>query len=191
MNRHIKGLAIVGCIFLSACGQSSARKEISAYYKIDSLFNSQIHELAGVPFSKAAIIDGKSENALVTFDTTAWKKELSMFAGLDINKAALVGAYEVTEETTSTGRSVSYNLKGPGDAGVQWIRLEQNAAGKVVKMEALFREENALYQNQRKLSANFGVVDGKSVLHAYRVEGFQKILMKDTVNYKIEASKAD
>ncbi len=189
MTNHLRKLSFFVLIAIFSCTQQSAKREINAYFDIDSLFMEQTYLLAGVPFSKSAVIDGKSETGHVTFDTTAWQKELAMYIGLDINKAALVGAYESSEEVTPAGKSVSYQLKQANDAGVQWIQLNQNKDGLVTGLEALFREENALYQNQRKLSATFNIENGKSVLQTYRIEGYQKILLKDTVNYTIVASR--
>lgn len=190
MKKHLQGLVLVTLIVSSSCTQQSAKREINAYFDVDSLFTDQVYLLDGVSFNKSAIIDGKSEKAQVIFDTTAWQKELAMYIGLDINKAALVGAYELTEEDTTTGKSISYRIKQPDEAGVQWMQVTQNTDGKVTGFEALFLEENALYQNQRKLSATFSIENGNSVLEAYRIEGYQKILLKDTVNYTIEATRS-
>lgn len=171
----------------SACNRQAERKVIKEYYDIDSLFLSQPPLLRDLSFIKSANIDDKTESSTVKFDTTGWKKELSMFLAMDINKAALVGAYEKSETATELGKNVSYNLKSGEEGGIKWIQLEQDSSGNVYLFKALFQEDNALYQNRRELTARFEVAEDQSVLSSYKVDGYQKIIMKDTVNYTIEA----
>lgn len=173
---------------ISACDQQAERKVINEYYDIDSLFLSQPPFLKDFSFTKSANIDDKAESSTVTFDTTGWKKELSMFLAMDINKAALVGLYEKSETTTEFGKNISYKLKPGEEGGVKWILLEQDSTGNVYLFKALFQEDNALYQNRRELTARFEIAEDQSVLSSYKVDGYQKIIMKDTVNYTIEAS---
>ena len=171
----------------SACDRQAERKMITEYYDIDSLFLSQPPLLKDLAFTKSANIDDKAESSTVKFDTTGWKKELAMFLAMDINKAALVGAYEKSETPTAIGKNISYKLKPGEDSGVKWIQLEQDSTGNVFLFKALFEEDNALYQNRRELTARFEVTEKRSVLNSYKVEGYQKIIMKDTVKYSIEA----
>ena len=171
----------------SACDRQAERKMINEYYNIDSLFLSQLPLLKDLTFTKSANINDKTESSTVKFDTTGWKKELSMFLAMDINKAALVGIYEKSETTTELGKNISYDLKPGAESGVKWIQLEQDSAGNVYLFKALFQENNALYQNRRELTARFKVAEDQSVLSSYKVDGYQKIIMKDTVNYTIEA----
>jgi hypothetical protein len=174
-------------IVLSSCESSSSAKKISAYFDVANLFNSQATLVLNTSFQKTASIDGENETKTVRFDSLEWTKELSMFANMDINKAVLVGAFDEEETTTETGRTVTYRKKPELEGGVQWIRLDYDGKGNVAAFSGLFREENALYQNMRELSATFSSREGMPTIEEYSIKGFQKILMKDTVNYEIEA----
>lgn len=183
-------LCVVG-LLLTGCGQQASRREINAYFDFRELFGSQVRALRDYSFEKSALIDGKSEAGTVQFDTTGWKKELSMFMDIDINKAALVGAYEEESETTAAGTMHTYTLKPGQEESVKWIKLEKDSEGKVQKVAAQIKEDNVLYHNQRELSAVFENTSGQPLLMAYRVKGYQKILTKDTVHYEIEARRAN
>lgn len=185
--RNISGVSITVLAMLAACTGQSTTRAIDAYYDVRGLFVSQAVRLQGAEFEKRALIDGKEETATVDFDSLEWTKELSMFINMDINKTALVGAYEMQSTPTSDGNLIRYSKKPGSDAGVQWIELMQNAKGQVVSFSGFFREENALYETQRELHADFAVSDGMPVMVTYSISGYQKILLKDTVTYTVSA----
>lgn len=175
-------------VFLGGCESSLSERKITAYYDIEGLFREQARLLQDKPILKAASIDDAREEKQLKFDSTSWAKELSMFVGMDINKTALVGAFEEGKSSAGNGQTITYTKKEGAETGVQWIKLEQDGSGNVVAFSGAFEEQNALYQNQRELFATFNVNKGISTISSYRITGYQKILMKDTVNYHIEAT---
>lgn len=175
-------------VFIGGCESSLSERKIRTYYDIEGLFRAQAKLLQGKTIVKAASIDDAKEEKQLKFDSTSWTKELSMFVGMDINKTALVGAFEEGQSSTGNGQIITYTKKEGAETGVQWIKLEQDESGNVVAFSGEFEEQNALYQNQRELFATFSVNNGASTISSYRITGYQKILMKDTVNYHIEAA---
>ena len=186
MRNIVIGSLMLG-VALSSCESSSSAKKISAYFDVAELFLSQAILIKNVSFEKSASIDSLIETKTLKFDSLEWTKELSMFINMDINKAVLVGAFSEEKTNSSDGSSVLYKKKPEVESGVQWMKLDYDSQGNVVAFSGRFEEENALYQNSRELSATFATQNGMSTLESYSIRGFQKILMKDTVNYQIEA----
>jgi len=186
MRNIVIGSLMLG-LALSSCESSSSAKKISAYFDVAELFLSQAKLIKNVSFEKSASIDSLTETKTLKFDSLEWTKELSMFINMDINKAVLVGAFSEEKTNSSDGSSVLYKKKPEVESGVQWMKLDYDSQGNVVAFSGRFEEENALYQNSRELSATFATQNGMSTLESYSIRGFQKILMKDTVNYQIEA----
>lgn len=179
------------CWMLTGCsGDAEDEDKIKDYYDVQSLFVGQPTLLRNFTFTKKANIDGQSEEKEVSFDSLGWSKELAMFANMDINKAAYLGAYEIEETTTENGKAISYKRKAGTVSGVVWMTVAFDHQGSPLRFSGLFQEQNALYQNERKLSADFVVHNGSAVLTNYTIKGYQKILMKDTVQYKIELKRA-
>ncbi len=179
------------CLMLAGCGGDAVEEDkIKAYYDVQLLFSEQSNLLGKFTFTKKANIDGQSEEKAVSFDSLGWSKELAMFANMDINKAVYVGAYEIEENATDRGKVISYKRKADTVSGVEWITVEFDQQGNPLRFCGLFLEQNALYQNERKLTADFALDNGKAVLSSYTIKGYQKILMKDTVQYKIELKRA-
>jgi hypothetical protein len=179
------------CLAMAGCsGGTENEDKIKTYFDVQSLFVGQPTLLRNLTFTKKANIDGQSEEKAVSFDSLGWAKELAMFANMDINKAVYVGAYEIEETKTEKGKEISYKRKPGTVSGVVWITVEFDKQGNPLRFSGLFQEQNALYQNERKLSADFALNNGKAVLSSYTIKGYQKILMKDTVQYKIELKRA-
>jgi len=179
------------CLVLTGCsGDAEDEDKIKAYYDVQSLFVGQPTLLRNSTFTKKANIDGQSEEKTVAFDSLGWSKELAMFANMDINKAAYVGAYDIEETNAEKGKVISYKRKAGTVSGVVWITVEFDQQNNPLRFSGLFQEQNALYQNERKLSADFAIHNGRAVLSNYTIKGYQKILMKDTVQYKIELKRA-
>jgi hypothetical protein len=186
MRNIIIGSLMLG-LALSGCESSSSATKITAYFDVAGLFTSQADRIVGTSFEKSASIDGLTETKTLKFDSLEWTKELSMFINMDINKAVLVGGFSEEKANSSDGSSVLYKKKPEVESGVQWMKLDYDSRGNVVAFSGRFEEENALYQNSRELFATFAAQKGVPTLESYRIKGFQKILMKDTVNYQIEA----
>ncbi len=186
MKKTICGILLLS-LSLGGCDSSSSGNKVSAYFDVAGLFAEQAKMMENIPFRKTASIDKQTEEKTLSFDSLEWTKELSMFINMDINKAVLVGAYEQESIPENKGSTIAYTKKSTIDAGVQSLKIALDNEGKVVGFYGLFEEENALYQNKRELSASFTVKNGKSHLASYTISGYQKILMKDTVNYQVSA----
>ena len=86
----------------------------------------------------------------------------------DSNSNLHVRSFEATETPVPFIRF--YYLDGPGD---------------VRKIEAAYYESNPLYTSRRDLLMEFEDVAGVRILHRYRIDGFQKISMADSVHYVV------
>jgi len=188
--KYVTWAIVPFCWLLTACsGQSTEEDKIKVYYDVQSLFSEQSNLLRNFAFIKKANIDGQSEEKTVSFDSLGWSKELAMFANMDINKGAYIGAYEIREDVTKTGKILVYERKPDAASEIDWVEVELDSEGLPLRFSGLFQEKNVLYQNKRKLSAEFVIENGRPLVSSYTIKGYQKILLKDTVRYQIESAR--
>jgi hypothetical protein len=163
------------------------------YYSIDSLVKAQVIFLPKVKaaVTKETLLDHQSA-AVVTFtprDTMLWSKELEVFAQLkDINKPINKGAYLVEDGLLDTQSNLKVKLfTGTPAQKVRWMKLYyHNVLSKLKKVEALFNEENPLYESSRILTMEFQELNNKTVLTSYSIVGGQKMFTADSVTFSIQ-----
>lgn len=167
-----------------SCTSSIKEKPINTYYDIDSLLNQQLSLLinADLSIEKQIFIDGEKELDTVSFDSLGWNNELAVFRIADINKPNLKGLYVATEERSADQTIWRYTTKKPS-LGIEYLLVYFSKDQQVKKIEARYNEDNALYTSERNLSLIFN--PKTKLLSSYTVEGSQKMIMKEAVNFKI------
>lgn len=160
------------------------------YFDLKGLIAEQINLLDSLnpTIQKEAIINGEAEVKTLQFDSAAWARELDLFIQADINKPNLRGSFEVNEENIpeqDTNVKI-YAAKDQKAIGIEYLKVTRQE-GNLTRIETLYTETNALYNTFRKLELFFDTAGNGSRLSAYRVEGRQKMVLKDTVFYTISA----
>jgi hypothetical protein len=168
-----------------------SEREPAAFYPIDSLVREQVLHLAEIQAGlfKEALLSGKTDTVkYIPADTAAWMKELEIFRKLnEINKPVNKGNYEVSDglidpESNLTVKAFTSLRELP----VVYLKIYyQGRITKPRKIEALYDEENFLYESSRILSMHFEQIDNKTVLTAWSIKGGQHMIFGDSVTFYI------
>jgi len=163
----------------------------ATFYPIDSLVRAQVLHLTGIRATlfKEALLGGSTDTIQYTpEDTVAWMKELEIFSKLnEINKPVNKGSYEVSDglidpESNLTVKAFTSLRELP----VVYLKVYyQGRITKPRKIEALYDEENLLYESSRILSMHFQQIDNKTVLTSWSVKGGQDMIFGDSVSFYI------
>ncbi|MEL6534709.1 MAG: hypothetical protein AAFQ98_04820 [Bacteroidota bacterium] len=191
--KHLKSLRPLGAVLfglLAGCqpGQSDTQTE-KIYFDITGFLNTQVEELSSTSpqLNKSTQLGEDSDQFSSTPMKADWDQEFRFFFELDINQPILLDQYTTSEETEMAGEVTRYSLKEESGNGVQWLEVVEKE-GTVSQISAFTIDKNALYATQRQLSMNFDAVGGKPQMTDYSVRGFQKMVLKDTVNYSIQGT---
>ena len=184
---HVVRLTLLfAIVFLSSCSQSGPTGSKS-FYDIDSLVNLQIDWLHGYTLNKAVEIDNKREETSFVPDHTQWVNELEIFRQLDqLNKASFRDAYVVTDTRDTNSNLMVREIKANRPVPVSLVRFYYlRTPDDLRKIEAEWTEENALYVNSRSMTMELERFNDVHLVHRYRIEGVQKMVMSDSVHFVI------
>lgn len=166
---------VIGLLSCNESGEKALR--VNEYFNLDSLLDNQIELLAksSLKLNKQAILDGELEEEIFDPDTTRLKDEFKIFREFDLNKTNYVGAYEIKK----TGNQVRYELKPDQKSPVKYLEIVSDDEG-IYRIEGLFFEDKEIFKHKREIRVEFS--DG--LVSAYSIEGFQDMVMKDTVQFQ-------
>lgn len=129
-----------------------------------------------VKLTKEVWLDEKSELLTLTPDTAAWKKEFDFLNEINPNQPEYTGAFNIL---SSSEDQLILALKEGEKPPLQELSLTKKGENRVLKARVL--EEKQLFTLEKSISVVFE--DGK--IQKYRIEGYQKILLKDTARFRI------
>jgi hypothetical protein len=179
-------------IVLCSCENSTSESAI--YYPFDSLVEQQIRFLMerNVLVTKVATLD--NEESRISFtppDSSAWLKELGIFQRLNIiNKPINKGGYDVEDGLRDSKSNLKIKLfRSKTDLPVEYLKIYyKNSLNNIHRIESKYKEDNSMYAGTRYLVMEFEDVNGTMILHSYAIEGGQKMLLGDTVTYRVNTS---
>ena len=180
----------VACVvLLFSCNRQNLKYDKS-YFDFDSLVNNQVQQIASAKARviKKTFLNGKNDSTILLPDTTHWKHELDAFQQLDvINKPLFKGNYQAINQEDDHSkllvRSFTTKMKSP----VPEVKFfYQDGYMKLKRIESVFNESNVLYSTSRKLTLEFEEQQGMAMISKYRVQGFQKMILSDSVKFSIE-----
>jgi hypothetical protein len=181
-------LIVLGLIgFLVSCSED---KKTAALYPVDSLLNAQARYLAEkkAVLKKVVNLSGKEEEvSLSPKDITAWRNELEAFTALDvINKPINRRYYSIEDLSDSRSNLKVKSFATKEDLPVRFIKIYYyKEPNKLRRLEAQFKESNSLYNSSRNLAMDFQQFGDTIVLTSYNIVGGQKMLLDDSVQYRI------
>lgn len=187
MRRVILVLAVA----IAACTQKAetVSNPKTAFSNMDSLVDAQLNLLkkSKPELHKLVEKDGKTEEVKFVPDSAEWANELNMFRQLDmVNKASFRDAYVVTDARDTNSNLKVREVKASRPVPVSSIRYYYlNDLKDLRRIEASWSEENAIYDNTRRLTMEFGKSGGSKVLQRYRIEGSQKMSLSDSIHFVI------
>lgn len=182
---------LLGALFtlLVSCNRENLKYD-KPYFDFDSLVNNQVQQIASAKASliKKTFLKGKRDSTILLPDTAQWKHELNAFQELDIiNKPLFKGNYQSKDQEDDHSnllvRSFVTKMKSP----VPEIKFfYQDGNMKLKRIESVFNESNVLYSTSRKLTLEFEEQQGSAMISKYKVQGFQKMILSDSVAFSIE-----
>lgn len=184
---NICAAVIVGFVLLSC----ESEKPPAAFYPIDSLVSGQVKYLTSIKAGlvKEALLEGRNDTlTYVPKDTLQWEKELEVFRKLDdINKPINAENYTVTDGLLDRGSNLTVKAyETQRELPIVYLKIYyQGNIEKPRKIEALYDEQNLLFQSARLLTMHFQQVGSKTVLTSYSVKGGQKMMFGDSVAFYI------
>ena len=180
----------VFCALIS-CGnsQNPAVMQITPYYNVDSLIRSQVALLDSTrpSLEKYAWLEDEPDTITFSPDSAEWGRELEIFLQIDLNKPVLRDAYTVSNETGSEGEKiVAYIAKEAKDVQVDTLELYFQG-DRLRKIEGSYRDNSILFDTFRKVVLQFEDFEDAVRVRAYQIDGAQKMILQDTVRYRIDA----
>jgi hypothetical protein len=175
-------------VFTTACSEKKAVGSKS-FFNIDSLISFQVEHLKGrYELNKLVAIDGQEEHTRFVPDSIQWANELEIFRQINqVNKAAFRDAYVVSESRDTNSNLTVREVKAQGeDTPVSMVRFFYlRDPGDIRKIEATLFEENPLYVTTRNLILEFEPANSIHLVQRYRIEGLQKMVMNDSIQFVI------
>ncbi|SFF31323.1 hypothetical protein [Thermoflexibacter ruber] len=171
-------------LVIEACSPTASSKENEKrYFDLASFVQKQVDKLSkqSLLVEKKIYLDGKQQK--IFSDSINWAKELALFKEADVNSPSLVGSYDIKEDKQA--HTLSYLAKEDrvkvreiqlvlgGDGSIENINVEE--------VKIVYAENNQLYEISRKMSMKVK----NEQLHAYTIQGFQKVVFKDSMVYEI------
>jgi len=177
---------------MSGCvGSENTPQEFTdQYYDLRGLLLDQLELLDSVnpQLVKTAEIEDKTEKEVFTPDSAGWANELDAFFQTDINKPVLRDMYLIKDTVDGNLQQRIYRHLESDAAGVRYLKVSyREKLNEVRKIQALYVEKNALYESSRLLQLQFEENASELRLKGYGVDGFQKMILKDTVYYQLQA----
>lgn len=174
-------------VFVMACRPN---KPTIVFYPVDSLITAQVLGLsrAHAKLRKEAVLGSETDTAVFTPDSAAWADELGIFRQLDvINKPVNLGTYLIRDNQADPGSNLTIrSFTSTTNQPVRYLRIYYHEAiDKPRKIEALFREDNALYSTSRLMSMEFQQVDNKIMLTSYSIRGSQDMVLEDSIAFSV------
>lgn len=180
-------ISIVACVSF-ACGNNMRTTKL---YNIDSLVSEQVRLLSsGKPkLTKQAVMGSKQDAMEYVPDSTAWSKELDIFRQLDaMNKPVNRSKYLVDDNLYDPGSNLTvkaFTSLEPLPVRSMRIFYDTDIA-QPRKIEAVFSEENSLFESSKNLLLEFQHINNKNLLTSYSIEGGQKMILSDSVTFSVK-----
>lgn len=164
------------------------------YYDLAGLIDQQIRLLDSIrpDVVKVAFYEGKEETNRLKPDSSQWANLLELFKNADINKPVLRGQYiekSGQKDSNSNLNVRMYEPENPENVNVQYLKVYYvDELDDVRKIEVRIKEDNVLFKGVRDLRMEL-IEDGEGnlLLSSYSIKGIQKMVMIDSVTFKIEA----
>ena len=186
---------LIVLILIGSLVSCSEGKKTKALYPVDSLLQAQANYLSArkAHLKKIVLLGGKEEEiSLTPKDIIAWRNELEVFTALDvINKPINRSYYSIEDLSDSRSNLKVKAFTTTEDLPVRYIKIYYyESPNKLRRLEAQFKESNSLYTSLRDLTMDFQQFGDTIVLTSYNIVGGQKMLLDDTVQYRITGSLA-
>ncbi|MEP5613287.1 MAG: hypothetical protein ABJP45_13630 [Cyclobacteriaceae bacterium] len=179
---HLERLKIVGIasiMFLAGCGMQPNLDTVSNYVEIDSLLTTQFDLLYKKSLVKEVWLDGQSESQELAMDSLDWRTELSFLKEINPNQPEYVGGFAGDDSDDLTTLALKSSESG---ALKKFSFASKN--GKINSIQAIIHEDKDVYVHHRDINLKLE----NSEIVEYQIDGYQKIMLKDTIWFRIQGS---
>lgn len=181
---------LLASTLLFSCGRENLQYK-KDYFDFDSLINQQIKVLAAsnISIKKNASITEASSTGVAIADSAALARELDIFRQIDlINRPLFKGKYAVSEGPDTQSNLIVRTYSPTIPSSIKEVRFYfLETFKKLKRIEVRYEEDNTLYYTRRDYILEF--VDIPSVLlEKTTVKGIQKMILNDSVSFKVESS---
>ncbi|GEM_PF-1469597 len=163
------------------------------YFDLTGLVERQLAHLDSLRPSVeiTATINDQQEVEAMQKDSTDWVETLKLFSEASINRPVLQGRYQVKDSTDqANGWNIRiYRAQQPADVEIPYLAVYyQDTLQNVRKIETVFLEKNVLYRTERRMEMQLSPTELGPLLTKYQSSGTQKMIFRDSVHYRVEAT---
>jgi hypothetical protein len=185
-------LVILVAVVAVCCSGVEVRRQ-SEFYDMDSLINAQVYVLSHhhSKLNKRATVGDRTTSVSLAPDSAGWAYELEVFRQLQIaGRPTYRDRYRIEESSDPKSnlriQSFVVEEKWLEDTPVPYVRIYYlDDPADVRRIVCAYKENNALYRSERTLTMRFEGGTAQPLSH-YNVEGFQKLLIGDSIRFSIE-----
>lgn len=176
-NSLIISLFIIGCF---ACEAPIDQSGESGNFALSQLIDDQVTILGSETWhvNKEVLVNEAKDQLQQQLDSAALKGELAIFSAFDPGKSQFKNAFDITE---SAGVTI-YTKKDSERQSLKWVEVE--GSGDDLRITAEILEETSIYTNQKKMDLRIQ----SGILQSYALQGYQKMLFRDTTFFEMTAT---
>lgn len=172
---------LIFTILISIAFYSCSDIEVNTNEKIHFSISPFIKQLAkeletkNVQLLKKANLNGETDSSLV--QELNWEEELSIFEEAEINKSAYIGKFTIDSLFIDSGElEINYTTDDP-KIRIKELKLLQNNAGKLERIEIRFLTNNSLYKSEQYLEL--------LPKEGFHLNGTQKIMLFEADSFSL------
>jgi hypothetical protein len=177
-------------LFCVACNHAPVSTQ--KFFDFDGLIDDQVEQLD----QSRGVLEKSVKMGLNGTDSTyvpsakGWESELEIFRDLEIiNRPTYRDAYKLDDPLPDIASNLKVRQYVSVKSPLHLVRFYyQNEFGNLKKIEAAFTEKNILYSTSRSLLMEFDDHNGKPQLTHYAMDGFQKMVLSDTVRFSVQGN---
>jgi len=147
-------------------------------FSIQSILDDQKLGLSGKRLKKTVVWEGESETQMLTIDSVLIARELAGFESLELQYEMIRSGYIKQVD----GFTVRYSRKLTENKGPLFVQIETSGEANTLIISGKILKANFLYVTEKTFELE---LDSAGLLLAYDIGGFQKLIFKDTVSYRI------
>lgn len=187
---HKLGVLFFVVLIFSLHGCQNSTERSATYF--DSLIVTQINRLseAKPSLTKRATMDGKTDISTSHPSPATWQNELEVFRQLALfERPTFSKSYLVVDGLKDEKSNLLIKqYASKDDIPIPLLKLYYyDHFVNLRRIEATYHKENALYSTSRHLVLEFEEIKGKPWLSAYAVDGFEKVVLSDSVKFSVDS----
>lgn len=150
---------------------------IPEYPNLEALYHEQVHLLKGLSLSKMVTLGTEKEQKEFQLDSVGWAKELRFFEELNPSQTKYLGAFAKRVDGGQTTLTLTPNEEG----AIKQVSFVPVGSG-FASINISYHEEKEAFVHHKDVELRFE----EEKLSGYSIDGYQKIVFKDTVHFTIE-----